>query len=360
MINAGPIARGGKSAVATRAFFTSPAVATGAAGTGPEVAAAAPAASNNAGNWIRGVLAAGLVGGGLFSYALFTSKLPQKGSLTPPPFVTSSKPGDYEAVKTAIRSILDVEGYDDGSYGPVLVRLAWHASGSYDAKTNTGGSNGATMRFSPECEFGANAGLQVARELLEPLKKQFPWITYADLWTLAGATAVEEMGGPPVPWRAGREDKPPVPAPCPPDGRLPDAAQGAAHIRDIFYRMGFNDQEIVALSGAHALGRCHTTRSGFDGPWGNSPTTMSNMYFQDLVNRHWQKRTWKGPLQYEDKESKALMMLPTDMALLWDKAFKPWVKLYAKDEERFFKDFASAFSKLMELGVAFPLEAKYI
>jgi catalase (peroxidase I) len=40
-----------------------------------------------------------------------------------------------------------------------------------------------------------------------------------------------------------------------PDGRLPDAAQGAQHVRDIFYRMGFNDQEIVALLGAHALGR---------------------------------------------------------------------------------------------------------
>ena len=42
---------------------------------------------------------------------------------------------------------------------------------------------------------------------------------------------------------------------CPPDGRLPDASKGPPHIRDIFYRMGFNDQEIVALSGAHALGR---------------------------------------------------------------------------------------------------------
>ncbi len=44
---------------------------------------------------------------------------------------------------------------------------------------------------------------------------------------------------------------------CPPNGRLPDASQGAQHLRDVFYRMGFNDQEIVALSGAHTLGRCH-------------------------------------------------------------------------------------------------------
>ena len=57
-----------------------------------------------------------------------------------------------------------------------------------------------------------------------------------------------------------------------PDGRLPDGAKDTKtetiqHLRDIFYRMGFDDQAIVALSGAHAVGRCHTDRSGFWGPW---------------------------------------------------------------------------------------------
>lgn len=50
-------------------------------------------------------------------------------------------------------------------------------------------------RFSPESEWGANNGLKLARELLEPIKAQHPWISYADLWTLAGATAIEELGG---------------------------------------------------------------------------------------------------------------------------------------------------------------------
>ena len=49
--------------------------------------------------------------------------------------------------------------YDDGSYGPILVRLAWHSSGTFDKHSGTGGSNGATMRFSPEKDDGANAGL---------------------------------------------------------------------------------------------------------------------------------------------------------------------------------------------------------
>ena len=58
----------------------------------------------------------------------------------------------------------------------------------------------------------------------------------------------EQRAGPVINWKPGRSDKIDHAA-CPEDGRLPDAAKGAPHIRDIFYRMGFNDQEIVALSG---------------------------------------------------------------------------------------------------------------
>lgn len=54
--------------------------------------------------------------------------------------------------------------------------------------------------------------------------------------------------GPVINWKPGRSDKIDHSA-CPEDGRLPDAVKGPPHIRDIFYRMGFNDQEIVALSG---------------------------------------------------------------------------------------------------------------
>jgi cytochrome c peroxidase len=55
----------------------------------------------------------------------------------------------------------------------VLVRLAWHASGTYDKETGTGGSNGATMRFAPESNHGANAGLKTARDFLEPVHGEF-------------------------------------------------------------------------------------------------------------------------------------------------------------------------------------------
>jgi cytochrome c peroxidase len=72
----------------------------------------------------------------------------------------------------------------------------------------------------------------------------------------------------------------------------------------------FNDQEIVALAGAHALGRCHPDRSGFEGPWTFSPTTLTNDFFKLLRDEKWVWRKWNGPKQYADKKTGSLMMLP--------------------------------------------------
>lgn len=125
--------------------------------------------------------------------------------------------------------------------------------------------------------------------------EKFPWISYSDLWILSGVVAVQEMLGPNIPYRPGRTDK--DVAACTPDGRLPDAAQAQDHLRKIFYRMGFNDQEIVALTGAHALGRCHANRSGYDGPWTFSPTVLTNDFYNLLLNEKWQWKKWDGPKQ---------------------------------------------------------------
>lgn len=247
---------------------------------------------------------------------------------------------DYTAVRKAIEDVLEKEGYDDGSYGPLLVRLAWHSAGTYDANKNKFGSDGATMRFSPESNHGANAGLGIARDLLEPIKAKFPGCTYADLYTLAGGVAIEAMGGPKISWRNGRSDAKDESS-CPPDGSLPDASQGAAHIRTVFNRQGFNDREIVALSGAHSLGRCHTDRSGFKGPWSRAPTTFSNEYFRLLLEETWTPKQWSGPFQYENSKSGSdLMMLPTDLALIGDAKMRRYVEAYAADEQLFFRDFA--------------------
>lgn len=62
------------------------------------------------------------------------------------------------------------------------------------------------MRFAPESNHGANAGLHEARDFMEVIHKKHPWITYSDLWTLGGVAAVQEMGGPKIQWRPGRKD----------------------------------------------------------------------------------------------------------------------------------------------------------
>lgn len=76
---------------------------------------------------------------------------------------------DFVPVRADIAALLHQPEYDDGSAGPVLLRLAWHSSGTYDEETDTGGSNGAGMRYEAEGGDPANAGLQHARVFLEPV-----------------------------------------------------------------------------------------------------------------------------------------------------------------------------------------------
>lgn len=291
--------------------------------------------------WLAGGTVAGCAG---YYYAA-------NGAAARPKVFTPTQ-ADYQKVYNEIASRFEEnDEYDDGSYAPVVLRLAWHASGTYDKASGTGGSNGATMRFDPEKSHGANKGLVNARDFLEPVKAKFPWISYSDLWILGGVTAIQEMQGPIVPFRPGRKDR--DASSCTPDGRLPDANRGADHVRDIFYRMGFNDQEIVALVGAHALGRCHTDRSGFTNPWTFSPTILTNEFYRLLVEEKWQVKDWDGPKQYEDATTQSLMMLPTDMVFIQDGKFRPYTEKYAKSTDKFFEDFSNVIVRLFELGVPF-------
>ncbi|KAG6583471.1 L-ascorbate peroxidase, cytosolic, partial [Cucurbita argyrosperma subsp. sororia] len=197
---------------------------------------------------------------------------------------------------------------------PLILRLAWHSAGTFDKKSRTGGPFG-TIRFPNELAHGANNGLDIAVRLLEPIKEQFPILSYADFYQLAGVVAVEITGGPEIPFHPGREDKPEPP----PEGRLPDATKGSDHLRDVFYTMGLSDQDIVALSGGHTLGRAHKERSGFEGPWTSNPLIFDNSYFKELLAG----------------EKEGLLQLK-----------------YAADEDAFFADYAEAHQKLSELGFA--------
>ncbi|KAF8048861.1 hypothetical protein N665_2368s0002 [Sinapis alba] len=240
------------------------------------------------------------------------------------PIVNAEYMKEINKARRDLRSIISSK-----NCAPIMLRLAWHDAGTYDAQSKTGGPNGS-IRNEEEYTHGANSGLKIALELCEGVKAKHPKITYADLYQLAGVVAVEVTGGPDISFQPGRKDS----NVCPREGRLPDAKKDFQHLRDVFYRMGLSDKDIVALSGGHTLGRAHPERSGFDGPWTQEPLKFDNSYFVELL---------KG-------ESEGLLKLPSDKTLLEDPEFRRYVDLYAKDEDAFFRDYAESHKKLSELG----------
>ena len=125
--------------------------------------------------------------------------------------INSSK--GLAAAEPASAKDLDVDGVGGRVYSalinrkvnacPMAIRVAWHASGTYDAAAETGGSDGATMRFEPESTDDANAGLSIMRDMLKPVKAAHPDVSIADIWALAGTAAIEFAGGPKIDVSAG-------------------------------------------------------------------------------------------------------------------------------------------------------------
>lgn len=260
----------------------------------------------------------------------------------------------YNDIAEKVHEQRDADG-GIGRFG-LLCRLAWHTSGTYDKKDNTGGSFAGSMIYAPESSDDANAGMEVGRDFLVEFREKYPWISRGDLWTLGGVVAVQEAGGPKIPWRAGRKDNPDK-SRIPNPGRLPDASRDGKYVKNLFARMGMNERETVALIGAHVLGQCHPQYSGYKGPWGPSYNMFTNDFFVRLLGK-WHVKKWDGPKQFEDDETNSFMMLPTDIALKEESYFAKYVKMYAEDQDLFFKDFSQAFAKLIELGVTFPKNQK--
>lgn len=213
---------------------------------------------------------------------------------------------NWDAVRSDIRSIMNTPSWDDGSYAPFFIRLAWHSSGTYSKEDGTGGSNGATMRFEPESTDPNNAGLENARAILEPIfeKHADSGLTHADLWVLAAYVGLEMTAGPKIEFTGGRVDAGADKAVA---GRLPNPEFGlddglnvddqnrlsgwqktAAHIRSVFGRMGFNDRETVALiAGGHSYGRCHKEYTGYEGAWQDNAIYFANEYVTDMIDDDW-------------------------------------------------------------------------
>tara|TARA_R110000796_G_scaffold202825_1_gene319121 strand:+ start:816 stop:3059 length:2244 start_codon:yes stop_codon:yes gene_type:complete len=189
---------------------------------------------------------------------------------------------------------------DYGHYGPFMIRMAWHAAGTYRTADGRGGASTGNQRFAPLNSWPDNGNLDKARRLLWPIKKKYGnRLSWADLYILAGNVAIESMGLKPFGYGGGREDiwapeediywgsedewlatsdKPksrytgdrelenPLAAvqmgliyvnPEGPDGH-PDPLASARDIRETFARMAMNDYETVALTaGGHTFGKAH-------------------------------------------------------------------------------------------------------
>jgi len=210
---------------------------------------------------------------------------------------------DVEALKRDVFEVMrtsqDWWPADYGHYGPLLIRMSWHAAGTYRIEDGRGGGGQGAQRFAPLNSWPDNANLDKARRLLWPIKQKYGRkLSWADLIIFAGNCALESMGFTTFGFGFGREDiwEPeeifwgpedtwlgderysgerelanPFGAvqmgliyvnPEGPNGE-PDPLKAARDIRETFRRMAMNDEETFALiAGGHTFGKTHGAASG--------------------------------------------------------------------------------------------------
>ena len=208
---------------------------------------------------------------------------------------------DVEALKKDLHALMtDSQAWwpaDWGHYGGLMIRMAWHAAGTYRIADGRGGAGTGNQRFAPINSWPDNANLDKARRLLWPIKKKYGnKISWADLIVLVGTIAYESMGLKTFGFAFGREDiwhpekdiywgaekewlginrydsknreslENPLAAVqmgliyVNPEGvnGQPDPLKTAQDVRVTFARMAMNDEETVALTaGGHTVGKCH-------------------------------------------------------------------------------------------------------
>jgi L-ascorbate peroxidase len=276
-------------------------------------------------------------------------------------------------VRNEVNTIITTK--DPTLAGPIL-RLAFHdaAVRSIAEDPFIGGSDGS-VRF--ELEWSENRGLskplKVIQEIFDLQQEKFcesqkkSPLSFADTLALSGSAAVQAANGPSILIKLGRKDVDHA------DNRfldkpiqsetdrstintsLPSAALDSLGLRMYFKRLGLTEEELVALSGAHDLGR-HVTLTGMpkyclknltrtcleDAPVmtpfiSKDPDNFSNRYFETLLR--WNNR---------EVEYGEALFIPTDVAMVVDNGLRNNVTEYAHDEQLFFRCFRRAYQKLVE------------
>jgi len=345
---------------------------------------------------------------------------------------------DYYALKKDLHELMtqsqDWWPADFGHYGPLFIRMAWHSAGTYRMADGRGGANGGLQRFAPLNSWPDNANLDKARRLLWPIKQKYGnKISWADLMILAGNVAMESMGFKTFGFGGGREDawepdesiywgsetkwlsdekrysgerelENPLAAvqmgliyvnPEGPGGN-PDPVAAAKDIREIFARMGMNDEETVALiAGGHTFGKAHgqgdpklmgpepeaadveeqglgwkykyktgkgpdTLTGGPELTWTTTPTKWGHDFFKHLFEYEWElTKSPAGAYQWVAKNAEPNIpdafdphkkhlpgMLTTDLALRFDPEYEKISRKFYENPDLFADAFARAWFKL--------------
>lgn len=183
------------------------------------------------------------------------------------------RPPTAEQRAKELRELIAKAVVRDPTIAGTLLRLAFHDSFTMDPATRRGGANGS-IRL--ETARGENFGLARAVDVLRPLQ-ELTALSWGDVVAIGGAQAVESTGGPRINVRLGRENA----TVEDPGNILPKPDLVVSELRDLFGPRGFDDRDIVALSGAHTLGR-----AGGGGPFVAEPNKFKNEYvFLSCHNR---------------------------------------------------------------------------
>jgi catalase-peroxidase len=347
---------------------------------------------------------------------------------------------DYQALKADLaRLMTDSQPWwpaDFGHYGPQMVRMAWHSAGTYRTIDGRGGGGRGQQRFAPLNSWPDNVNIDKSRRLLWPIKKKYgQQISWADLFILAGNVALESMGFRTFGFAGGREDvwEPDLDVNWGPEmqwlgvdakERIGETREltgpfGATHmgliyvnpegpnasgdylaaakdIRETFYRMAMNDEEIVALiAGGHSFGKAHgaapeshkgpepeaapieaqglgwssnfgtghdkdTISSGLEVTWTRTPARWSNDFFENLFKYEWElTKSPAGAKQWVAKNAEANIpdahvkgrfhkptMLTTDLTLRFDPEFGRISRRFLENPQAFAEAFGRAWFKL--------------